>query len=69
MLLIRAFLKDGVDWLHVLKEQGVYCEIYVGLTVGSEAAFTACVTFDPFFLSEIADHRIGLVCTAYPSSD
>ena len=69
VLLIRTFIKGGEDWLEALIGQGVHSEVDVGLTVGSEATFTASVTFDPSFLGELARHQIGLVCSAYPSSD
>lgn len=68
MSLICEFVEYGKHWLEALKEQGVHCEIDVGMLVGSESAFTASVTLDPRLLGELSDRKIALVCTAYPSS-
>jgi hypothetical protein len=57
--LIREFIEDGKHWLDALQEQGVYCEIDIGLIVGSESGFTGSVTLDPSFLGELADRKIG----------
>ena len=66
---IWKFLNDGGHWLDALKAQGVQNEIDIGLLVGSDAAFTASASFDPDFLRTLADHGVGLVCSAYPASD
>jgi hypothetical protein len=68
-LLVRTFLEDAEHWLAALQEQGIRCEIDIGMTVGGEEAFTASVSFEPSFLAELAGRQIGLVCSAYPSSD
>jgi hypothetical protein len=66
---IRRFLNDSDHWLAVLREQGIGCEIDVGMIVGGEMAFTASLSLEPSFLKELADRQISLVCSAYPSSD
>ncbi len=68
-ILLRAFLKNSAHWLEALAERGASGQFDIGMTVGSEEAFSASVAFDAALLREMADKQVGLVFSAYPSSD
>jgi hypothetical protein len=66
---VGHFLEQRHAMLTALREESASVELDIGLTVGSEAQFTASVELGPELLERLARSGVRLRVSAYPSSD
>ncbi|WAM28259.1 hypothetical protein [Myxococcus sp. NMCA1] len=65
----RARLEPIASVLAELQRRTVTCLIDIGMMVGSHSRFTASVQLTPEDLRWFAERGLGLVVSAYPTSD
>jgi hypothetical protein len=66
---LQQFLKRNRFALSELTGRGLTAELDVGVTVGDSQQYVALVPFAPEVLRALADLRIGLCVSAYPTSN
>jgi hypothetical protein len=67
--LLESFLGQKQNWIAALRKQPVERLFHLGLTVGEESSFAPCLEFGASFLALLANERIDLHVSAYPTSD
>jgi hypothetical protein len=67
--IMTLFLKTEEDWIDSLQELDVNLQLHLGVFVGSNQSFAPCFEFDIPFLTLLAEHKINLHISAYPTSD
>lgn len=63
------FIRLRKSELEALAAESVACGIDIGLMAGSESQFTSSVSLGVETLRLLADSKVGLTVSAYPSSD
>ena len=66
---VGDFLEQRHAMLTALREESASVELDIGLTVGSDAQYTASVELGPELLDRLASSGVRLRVSAYPSSD
>ena len=66
---IRTFIADCQRHEMLFRDPGISAELAIGVTVGEDDQFVACVDLSHADLYALASLRIALSIAAYPSSD